>query len=50
MGTFLTIVIAVAVLGYAVYLAVRMFRKPEACCGGCSGCPMSGKCHNQPKD
>lgn len=49
MSLFLTILIAAAVVGYAVYLLVRMIRRPEkSCCGcGCGRCPMAGKCHEQ---
>lgn len=46
MGTVLTILLAGAVLGYALYLLVRMLKHPEGSCNcGCGGCPSAGNCH-----
>ena len=46
MNMLLTILIAAAVLGYSLYLLVRMLRHPGRSCGcGCGGCPMAGRCH-----
>lgn len=48
MNMLLTILIAASVLGYALYLLVRMLRHPGRSCGcGCGGCPMAGGCHRQ---
>ena len=44
MNMLLTILIAAAVLGYALYLLLRMLRHPGGGCG-CGSCPMAGKCH-----
>lgn len=45
-GLTLSIVIPVVLIGYGVYLAVRMIRnrKRGGCCGGCAGCPYAGDC------
>jgi len=45
-GITLSIVIPVVVIGYGVWLAVRMIRnrKKGACGGDCSGCPYAGGC------
>lgn len=46
MNMLLTILIAAAVLGYALYLLLRMLRHPGGGCGcGCGSCPMAGRCH-----
>ena len=46
MNMLLTILIAAAVLGYALYLLLRMFRHPGGSCGcGFRSCPMAGRCH-----
>ena len=48
MGTLLTILIAAAVLGYALYLLVRMFRHPGGNCGyNYENCHMAGGCHRK---
>ena len=48
MGMLLTILIAAAVLGYALYLLVRMFRHPGGNCGcGCGNCPIAGSCRRK---
>ena len=48
MGMLLTILIAAAVLGYALYLLVRMFIHPGGNCGcGCGNCPMAGSCRRK---
>lgn len=45
MNILLTILIAAAVLGYSLYLLVRMLRHPGVGCGcGCGSCPMAGRC------
>ena len=46
MNILLTILIAAAVLGYSLYLLVRMLRHHGGGCGcGCGSCPMAGRCH-----
>lgn len=42
----LNILIPAAVVGYGIYLLVRMLRgRSKSCgCGGCMGCPMAGGC------
>ena len=47
MSTFLNILIPLAVLAYAVFVATRL-RKHKGC-SGCSGCPMAGKCEKKGK-
>ena len=46
MNMLLTILIAAAVLGYTLYLLLRMLRHPGGGCGcGCGSCPMADRCH-----
>lgn len=42
----LNILIPAVVVGYGIYLLVRMLRgRTKGCgCGGCSGCPMAESC------
>lgn len=42
----LNVVIPAVILGYGVYLVVRLFQKRRrgCSCGGCSGCPMADGC------
>ena len=48
LGTTLSIVIPVAVIGYGVWLAVRMIknRRRGGACGSCAGCPYAGGCRS----
>ena len=49
LGITLSIVIPVVLIGYGIWLAVRMIRnrkKGGSCCGGCAGCPYAGNCHS----
>ncbi|MBP3645270.1 MAG: FeoB-associated Cys-rich membrane protein [Clostridia bacterium] len=48
MASFLNVLIPVLVLGYAVFVIVRMRRHRG--CSGCSGCPMAGKCSKEKKN
>ena len=50
LGTWLSILIPLVLLGFGIWLAVRMIRnrkKGVTCSGGCSGCPYAGSCHAQ---
>ena len=45
----LSVVIPTVVIGYGLWIAVRMFRnrkKGGGCCGGCASCPYAGSCHD----
>ena len=47
MGTVLTITLPVVLLGYGLWLAIRMLRRRKgggACTGGCAGCPYADGC------
>ncbi len=45
-GTIIVVLLVAAVVALAVWSMVRDKRKGKSSCGcGCSGCPMSGKCH-----
>ena len=47
MGTMLTVTIPLVLIGYGVWLAVRMIRRKgrgSACAGGCAGCPYADGC------
>ena len=43
-GLTLSIVIPVVVLGYGVWLAVKLLRDRKKGGGGCAGCPYAGGC------
>ena len=46
--TILIIAGLILFFGLLVYSLVRDKKKGKSsCCGGCSGCPMAGKCHPQ---
>ncbi len=50
LGTILSIVLPVVVIGYGVWLAIRLIRnrkKGVGCSGGCGSCPYAGRCHEQ---
>lgn len=49
LGTTLSIVIPLVLIGYGVWLAVKLIRnrkKGGGCGGGCAGCPYAGSCHS----
>ena len=48
LGTTLSIVIPAVVIGYGIWLAVRMIRnrKKGGCGGGCANCPYAGGCRS----
>lgn len=41
----LTLALAVAIVGYTIYLLIRMRSNRGGSCGSCSGCPYAGKCN-----
>lgn len=50
MSTILTVTIPTVIIGYGIYLVIHLLRNRKNGCGcGCSGCPMNGNCHVQPK-
>jgi len=45
-GITLSIVIPAVVIGYGIWLAVRLIRdRKKGDGGGCAGCPYAGSCH-----
>ena len=46
LGTVLSVVIPLVVVGYGVFLAVRLWRnrKRGHGCSGCAGCPWASEC------
>lgn len=48
MSIVLNILLTAAVIGYSIYLLIRLIRRPAngcGCCSSCEGCAMAGKCH-----
>lgn len=45
LGTIAVALILAAVVALVVRSLVRKKKAGSSCCGGCSGCPMNGKCH-----
>jgi len=44
MNVVLTVLLTALVLGYAGWLAVRLWRRRGASCGSCGSCPYAGSC------
>lgn len=48
MNLVLTVLLAAAVLGYALYLAVKLGRnRGKGGCGSCAGCSQAGWCNQE---
>ena len=51
LGTIIVATAVVALMGVLLYSLIRYKKAGKSSCGGgCSGCPMSGKCHTQSKE
>ena len=46
-GTIVICAIIVAIVVLLVWSLIRDKKKGKTCCGGCSGCSMSGVCHSK---
>ena len=44
-ATVAVLLVLCAVVGLVIFFAVRKKRAGGGCSSGCSGCPLSGKCH-----
>ena len=51
-GLWISIVLVVAIFGFAAFLVVRMIqnrKKGASCCTGCTGCPYAASCQKERK-